>query len=219
MTIRVLLADDHTVVRDGLRLLLENQEDIQVIGAVGNGNEAVRESLESEPNVVIMDIAMPELDGLKAAEMILKEKPEIRLIILSMYATREHILQAFQSGACGYLLKDSAGSEVVQAVRTVMSGEKYLSASITERILADYVTIAGKTTQLTALERLSERERQVFAYVVDGKSSAEVAELLYLSPKTVETYRRRIMEKLGVHDLAGLIKFAAQHGLIAYRKE
>jgi DNA-binding NarL/FixJ family response regulator len=219
MTIRVLLADDHTIVRDGLRLLLETQQDIQVVGAVGNGNEAVRQCLEDEPDVVIMDIAMPELDGLKAAEMILKEKPEIRLIILSMYATREHILDALVSGARGYLLKDSAGNEVVQAVRTVMRGEKYLSASITERVLADYITIAGKTIQPPALERLSERERQVFAYVVDGKSSAEVAEILYLSPKTVETYRRRIMEKLGVHDLAGLIKFAAQHGLLGDHKE
>lgn len=216
MSIRVLLADDHVVVRDGLRLLLESQGDIQVVGVAGDGVEAVQECRRLSPDIVIMDIAMPGLDGIEAARLINEQIKNVRVIILSMHATRDHILRALQCGAYGYLLKESAGNEVVQAVRAVMQGERYLSSSITHKILDDYLAMADTGEMRTPMERLSERERQVFHLVVAGKTSAEIASALHLSPKTVDTYRSRIMEKLGVHDLAGLIKYAAQHGFIQY---
>ncbi|MEK6743466.1 MAG: response regulator transcription factor [Nitrospirota bacterium] len=211
MSISVVLADDHAVVRDGLKLLLEGQRDITVVGLASNGREAVKLVQKLSPDVAVLDIAMPELNGIEAALRIREASPRTRTIMLSMHATSEHVFRSLQAGAAGYLLKESAGSEVVKAVRAVHAGRRYLSEKI-----GDAGSVAGGPALSRArspLERLSEREREVLQLVVEGRSSAEIASAINLSPKTVETYRSRIMQKLDVHDVAGLVKFALQHGV------
>jgi DNA-binding NarL/FixJ family response regulator len=210
--IKVLLADDHPVVRDGLRALLQTQGDIEVVGDAANGREAMGLARQLHPDVVIMDIAMPELNGIEATLVMQEMTPPVQVLILSMHSTTEHIFRALQSGARGYLLKDSAGAEVVSAVRAVHAGRRYLSQKITASVVDDY--IAGRH-RASPLETLSRRERQILQLVAEGKSSAEVGTLLFLSPKTVDTYRSRMMQKLGISDLPSLVKFAIQNGLIA----
>jgi DNA-binding NarL/FixJ family response regulator len=210
MSITVLLADDHGVVRDGLCALLEAQGDIVVCAMAANGREAVRLAQAQQPQVAVLDIAMPELNGIAAARQIRAATPAIQVVILSIHATSEHIYQAFQAGALGYVLKESAGKEVVTAVRTVAAGQRYLSEKITASVMRDY--LAEHPTR-SPLESLSKREREVLQLTVEGKTAAHVAERLGLSPKTVETYRSRLMQKLGMSDLPALVKFAIQHGL------
>jgi RNA polymerase sigma factor (sigma-70 family) len=201
------------VVRDGLRFLLEAQQDIQVVGDAADGRDAVRQVAQLCPNVVIVDIAMPELNGIEAARQIAQVCPPARVIILSMHSTTEHIFRALQAGARGYLLKESAGIEVVNAVLAVHAGRRYLSQKISDKVIDDYVQQRQAVETQSPLARLSPREREVLQLVVEGKSSAEVAEILSLSPKTVETYRSRLMQKLGISDLPSLVKFAIRHGL------
>jgi RNA polymerase sigma factor (sigma-70 family) len=213
MSIAVFLADDHAVVRDGLRVLLDAQDDIQVIGDACNGRDAVYQVQELHPHVVIMDIAMPELNGIEATRQILESRSTIRVIVLSMHSTTEHVFQALQAGARGYLLKESAGVEVIEAVRTVHGGRRYLSQKISDQVIDDYIHQRESSAAQSPLASLSPREREVLQLVVEGKTSAQIAEILFLSPKTVETYRSRLMQKLAVDDLPSLIKFAIQHGL------
>lgn len=213
MSIAVFLADDHAVVRDGLRALLEAQPDMRVVGDAANGREAVLRVARLCPDVAILDIAMPELNGIEAAREIGLVCPATQIIILSMHSTTEHIFQALQARVRGYVLKESAGIEVVNAVRAVHAGQRYLSAKISDRIVDDYVRQRQATQASSPLALLSSRERQVLQLVAEGKSSAEIAGLLSLSLKTVETYRSRLMHKLGISDLPGLVKFAIQHGL------
>jgi DNA-binding NarL/FixJ family response regulator len=213
MSISVYIADDHAVVRDGLKVLLDEQPDIEVVGDAADGRIAVRQVNEITPDVVIMDINMPELNGIEATRQIMENCPSTRVVILSMYATQEHIFRALQAGARGYLLKESAGIEVVKTVREVMSGHRYLSQKISEDVIDEYVRLRDQAIEEDPLSRISPREREVLQLVVEGKSSAEIAEALYLSPKTVETYRSRLMHKLEIHDIPGLVKFAIQHGL------
>lgn len=210
MTITVLIADDHAVVRDGLRLLLETQPDIRVVGEVADGREAVDAALRLKPEVVVMDLAMPHLNGADATALILEKQESTRVVMLSMHSTVEHVFRALQAGALGYLRKESAGSEVVDAVRAVHAGRRYLSQKITESMVDDYVR---KRALESPLESLSQREREILQMLVEGKSGTEIARLLHVSPKTVDTYRSRMMQKLGIGDLPGLVKFALQHGL------
>ena len=213
MSITVFLADDHAVLRDGLRFLLDAQEDIEVVGDAANGRDAVRQVEELHPDIVILDIAMPELNGIDAAVQIGELCPSSHVIMLSMHSTSEHIFRALQAGACGYLLKESAGDELVTAVRRVAVGQRYLSQEISEVMMADYVRQREVAEAQSPLASLSPREREILQLVVEGRSSAEIAGMLFLSPKTVGTYRSRLMQKLGIDDLTGLIKFAIQHGL------
>lgn len=213
MSISVYIADDHTVVRDGLKILLNEQPDIEVVGDAADGRETVRQVIELLPDVVLMDINMPELNGIEATRQIKEGSPSTHVVILSMYATQEHIFRALKAGARGYLLKESAGIEVVKAVREVISGKRYLSEKISEEVINEYVRLRDRVDEEDLLSRLSPREREVLQLVVEGNSSAEIAETLYLSPKTVETYRSRLMQKLEIHDIPGLVKFALQHGL------
>lgn len=213
MRITVFIADDHAVVRDGLTFMLAAQPDIDVIGDATDGHHAVQQVEELKPDVVIMDINMPILNGIEATHQIRKGSPSSQVIILSMYATNEHIFRALQAGVCGYLLKETAGVEVVDAVRAVHAGRRYLSEKISEKMIDDYLRLREDVGARSPLERLSPREREVLQLVVEGKTSAEIAEILFLSPKTVDTYRSRLMQKLGVHDLPTLVKFAVQHGL------
>jgi len=207
MNLKVLLVDDHAVMREGLAALL-TAAGIDVIGTASNGREAVRLARELTPDVVVMDISMPDLNGIEAARQIHVRAPSVRIVILSMHANREHVHQALAAGAEGYVLKESAATEVATAVRAVAAGRRYLSPAIEAAMLE-----AGGSTMRGPLESLSAREREVLQLVVEGGSSAEIARTVHLSPKTVETYRSRLMKKLGVHDVTALVKFAVQHGL------
>jgi len=207
MTIRVFLADDHAVVVEGLRLLLERQPDMKVIGTAANGLEVVRQAVKLSPDVVIMDVAMPEMNGIEATKQMSDQSPGTRVVILSMLSTAEHVFQALRAGALGYVLKEAAGAELVDAIRTVHMGRPYLSHKLTETMDNEI------DHHKSPLERLTSRELQVLQLTVEGKSAAEIAASLSLSPKTVETYRSRLMHKLGLTDLPSLVKFAIQHGL------
>lgn len=213
MTINVFLADDHAVFRDGLRLVLETEGDIQVIGDAADGRETVHQVALLCPDVVVMDIAMPELNGIEATRRIHASCPLTQIVILSMYYTTEHVFQALHAGARGYLPKESAGIEVVDAVRTVHAGHRYLSHRISDKVIDDYVRQRELAEGGSPLARLSSREREILQLVVEGRSSAEIAGRLSLSQKTIETYRSRIMQKLGIDDLPGLVRFAILHGL------
>lgn len=213
MPIRVLLADDHTLVREGLGLILASQGDIEVVGGAASGQEALNACRTLRPDVVIMDIAMPGITGIEATARITGLYPATRIVVLSMHATSEHVYQALRAGATGYLVKESAGSEVAAAVRAAAMGRRYLSRQIAEAVVDDYARLRSRIPDRTPLESLSRREREVLQLVADGRSSSQIAAVLRLSPKTVETYRSRLMHKLGVHDVAGLVKLAVEHGL------
>jgi DNA-binding NarL/FixJ family response regulator len=213
MPISVFIADDHAVVRDGLRLLLEAQADMKVVGDAADGRQTVIKVQQLCPDVVVMDIAMPELNGIEATRQIREACLSTQVVILSMYATTEHIFQALQAGALGYLLKESAAVEVVNAVRTVHAGHRYLCQKIDEIMIDTYIHKRQVSGAKSPLESLSPREREILQLVVEGKSSAEISIILTLSRKTVETYRSRLMQKLGIKDIPGLVKFAILHGL------
>ncbi len=210
MSIRVFIADDHAIMRDGLLSLLKQQPDIHVIGSACDGLETVTQVTVLKPDVVVMDISMPHMNGIEATQQILTEFPRARVIILSMHSTSEHVFRALQAGARGYLLKESAGPELVLAIRTVFSGARYLSQKITDTVVTDYLK---SDKSASPLEMLSAREREVLQLVAEGKSSLEISKLLFLSTKTIETYRSRLMTKLGIKDIPSLVKFAVQHGL------
>lgn len=209
MTIRVLLADDHQVITDGLRSLIDSHGDMRVVGLAVTGVEAVRRALETTPDVVVMDQAMPEMNGTEAAQIIRERREQTRVIILSMHANVEHVQRALRAGASGYVLKSAAGEELVEAIRKVYAGRRYLSAPLADELLDRMVEAPEDPITL-----LSARERQVLKMLAEGYSILRIAAKLSLSRKTVETYRERLMEKLGVRDLPALVKFALKHGLI-----
>jgi DNA-binding NarL/FixJ family response regulator len=210
MTIKVLLADDHSILREGVAALLQAHEDMAIVAHAQDGREAVRKATELEPDVAIMDIVMPELDGIEATRLIRRASAATQVVILSMYSTTEHIFRAFQAGAKGYLLKESAGAELVAAVKSVHAGRRYLSQKITETVVDDYIRERHPTDPLG---QLSDRERQILQLVAAGKSTADIARSLFLSPKTVDTYRSRLMHKLDIDNFAGLVRFAIACGL------
>ena len=213
MPTRAFLADDHAVVRDGLRVLLEARGDVVVVGQAGDGRTTVEQVRTLLPDVVIMDIAMPGLNGIEAARQLCESCPAVKVIILSMHGTRQHVIQAMQAGARGYLLKRAAGPEVVAAVRAVQAGRRYLSEGITDIVVNDFIRMTQADEAKDPLSTLSSREREILQLVAEGKPSAEIATTLFLSPKTVHTYRTRIMDKLGIHDSAALVRFAVKRGL------
>ncbi len=212
--ITVFLADDHAVVRDGLRMMLEKNPDIRVIGEAADGISAFRGVQSLSPQVILMDISMPGMTGIEAIREIVQFNPESRAVILSMHAGGEYVTRAFQAGAFGFLVKEASGNEVVEAVRTVAAGRKYLSAAVTDVMIEAYTRAEAAPPAPTGLDLLSPREREILKLVAEGKSSAQIGDLLYLSPKTVDTYRSRLMQKLGIQDLASLVKFAVRQGLV-----
>ena len=213
--VRLFLADDHPIVRDGLRFLLNAQPDMEVVGEAADGRETLQGIRKIRPDIVILDIAMPVLNGIAVAEQIQELYSEMHVIILSMHSTTEHIFRALRAGAAGYVVKETAGEEVLDAIRTVEAGGRYLSREISSKVIEDYILQRESVAEASPLDRLSAREREVLQLVAEGKSSAEIAEILSLSPKTVDTYRSRMMQKLHIDDLPSLVKFAIQHGVIS----
>lgn len=212
MPIRILIADDHAIVRDGLRLLLGRHPDLVVVGEAGDGLEAVQAVRQLAPDVVLMDIMMPGLDGISATRRLEEAGGAARVVMLSMYAAREYVFRAFMAGACGYVLKEAAGAEVCDAVRAAAAGRGYLSPGIQGVALADLERDAHARRGRSPAEQLSGRERQVMQMMVGGISCAAAARRLGLSPKTVETYRSRLMRKLGVTGVPALVKLALAQG-------
>ena len=209
--IRILIADDHAVVAEGLKHIIEAQADMQVLAIAGDGRDAVRQTEALRPDVVIMDLSMPELNGADATRVLLEQDPQRRVIVLSMYAEHEYVRRALGSGALGYVVKRSAAKDVVDAIRAVHAGQRYVSPMVEGAVAED----GGRGDKEDRLARLSTREREVLQLLAEGHTGTEIAQRLALSPKTVETYRARLVEKLGIRDVAGLVRFAIQRGIIS----
>lgn len=212
MSIKVILADDHQILREGLRSLLEKEEDIEVTGEAENGRTAVRLARQLKPDVVVMDVSMPDLNGMEAAQRIHTEAPRTRVIGLSMHSDRRFVTEMLRAGASGYLLKDSAFGELTRGIRAVVAGHRYLSPSIGEGIIDDYINHPDSSGGLIP-SALSGREREVLQLLAEGHSAKEIAFQLHVSVKTAETHRRHIMTKLDVHSVAELTKLAVREGL------
>ena len=214
MSLNVLIADDHTLVRSGIRALLESSPDLAVVGEAGDGRQAVEMARALSPGLVLMDVGMAELNGIDAARQIHAQSPQTRIVMLSMHEDRQYVFEALKAGAAGYVLKGSAFAELLSAISTVMGGKNYISPALSGAVMEDYISRAqGGTAPTSELGRLSGREREVLQLIAEGKSSAEVAELLRISVRTVDTHRHNIMVKLEIHSIAGLTKFAIRHGL------
>jgi len=214
MPVNVILVDDHAVMRDGLRYLIEAEPDLKVLASFSDGLEAVRFAAAAHPEVAVVDIAMPGMNGIEVTRQIHDACPSSQVLILSMHADLEFIYQALHAGAHGYLIKESAGGEVVSAIRAVHAGSRYLSRKLDREAIERYVLERGDDDPL---DRLSPRERQVLQLTVEGRTSAETGAILNLSPKSVDTYRSRLMKKLDLDDLPALVKFAIRRGITTDR--
>lgn len=210
MSIRIILVDDHAVVREGIARLLEGQPDMRVIATFGEGREAIRYAESQEPDVAVLDVAMPDLNGIEVARHLQDASPGTRILMLSMHAEIEYVHRALLAGAQGYVLKDSAGCVLIEAVRAVHGGRRYISGQVDPDELEQYFRERGIRDPL---DRLSAREREVLQLTVEGRTISQTAERLQLSPKSVETYRSRLMTKLGIEDLPALVKFAIRYGI------
>ena len=212
--LRLLLADDHTVVRQGLRKVLEDRPEWEVVAEAGDGREAVRQAELHKPDVAIVDVAMPLLNGIETTRQITRKSPTTRVLVLSMHADEAYVTQILQAGATGYLLKDSADVDLIQAVAAVAKGTSFFSPAIARVMLDDYVQKLAEKGVTDRYESLSEREREIFQLIAEGKANKEIAALLSISPSTVETHRARIMEKLDLHSAAEIVLYAVRRGVI-----
>jgi len=210
-TVRVLLVDDHALVRAGIRLLLREIPDVEVIGEAGDGDAALEIAERERPDVVVMDIAMKGANGLETAARLRERQPEVKVVILSMHASEEYVLQALRAGAAAYLIKDSATAELELALKSVIRGESYLSPAVSKQVVEDYVQRLGGGAES---DPLTPRQREVLKRIAEGRSTKEIAFELNLSVKTVETHRAQIMERLGIRDVAGLVRYAIRVGLV-----
>jgi DNA-binding NarL/FixJ family response regulator len=210
--IRVLLADDHALVRAGLRALLQSLGGIQVVAEAGSGDEAVEATQRHQPDVVLMDIAMPGLNGLDAAVRILKQCPSVHLIVLSMYTNEDYVRQALSVGASGYLQKGADPAELELAIKAVMRDEIYLTPAVSKQLVQEYLHQGG--SKPIAVQELTPRQREILQLIAEGHSTKDMAQRLSLSVKTIETHRMEIMNRLGIHDVAGLVRYAIRIGLI-----
>ncbi len=216
--VKILLADDHALVRAGIRSMLEGLPEIVVVGEANDGREALELVASLSPDLVFMDIAMPGLNGLDTAARILRDHPQVRVVILSMYLNEEYVLGALRAGATGYLLKDSDPSELELAVRAVARGEMYLSPGVSKHVIEDYLRRTGTEAPLgldvQPASPLTTRQREVLQLIAEGHTSREIAQILAISLKTVESHRQSIMERLDLHDLASLVRYAVRTGLV-----
>ena len=210
--LRILLADDHIMVRQGLRKVLEERLGGQGVAEAGDGHEAVRLAELHKPNVAVLDVAMPLLNGIEATRRIAKRVPHTRILVLSMYSDEAYVTQMMKAGATGYLLKDSAGVDLLEAVQSVAQGKSYFSPAVARLMLDDYARQRG--TDDDRYESLSDREREIFQLIAEGKANKEIAALLFISLSTVETHRARIMEKLDLHSAAEIVLYAVRRGVI-----
>lgn len=210
MSIRILLADDHTILRQGLRVLLETQDDMEIVAEASNGRSAIDFAIELRPDIVIMDVSMPEMNGVEATRRIVERLDHTRVLMLSMYCDKRFVAKSLSAGASGYLLKDCVDEELVRAIRTVNGGATYLSPDIAGVVVDDYVD--GRKADSQAGD-LTPREREVLQLLAEGNSTKQIAVRLNISPKTVETHRQRTMEKLDIHSVAELTKYAIREGL------
>jgi DNA-binding NarL/FixJ family response regulator len=208
----VLLADDHGLVRAGLRALLNGLQDVQVVAEAGDGQEALEAAAATEPDVALMDIAMPRLNGFEAASRMTKQHPAIGIIMLSMHANEEYVQESLRAGARGYLLKGADPVELQIALKAVGAGETYLTPSVSTRMVQNF--LSGRKPRASGLEQLTSRQREVLQLIAEGRTTKEIAHVLNLSVKTVETHRADIMDRLDIHDVPGLVKFAIRLGLV-----
>jgi DNA-binding NarL/FixJ family response regulator len=213
--VRIVLGDDHTLVRHGLRKILEEQKDWTVVAEASDGREAVRQALSLQPDVVVLDIGMPLLNGIEATRQIARRFTSINILILSMHAEEAYITQAMKAGARGYLLKDSADTELIRAVVAVAAGKSFFSPAVARVMLDDYVRHLAEKGIVDRFESLSEREREIFQLIAEAHSNKEIADLLSVSPATVETHRAHILQKLDVHNTAELVLYAVRRGIIS----
>ncbi len=207
--IRILLADDHAIVRQGFKMILSAQTDMEIVGEAGNGREAVEQAEQLRPDIVVMDVAMPELNGIEATRRLAASMPHTRVIALSMHKDSVYVREILRAGARGYLLKDSGAGDLVSAIRAVASGESYLSPAVSNAVLDDY-----RRNVTNPIDLLTSREREVLQMLAEGKTNKEIAVVLNLSVYTVDAHRGRIMEKLNVHSINELVRFAVRNGLI-----
>jgi DNA-binding NarL/FixJ family response regulator len=212
-SIRVLLVDDHVLVREGIRSLLQLYEDIEVVGEAGDGREAIQKSRELEPDIIVMDISMPSMGGIEATRQILKEKPVTKIVVLSRYDNLSYARSLLEAGALGYVPKKAVSAELAVAIRAVYSGDVFLHPSIAKGVTKDYVQLIRSERETEPYERLTDREKEILKLLAEGYSSHQIAERLYLTAKTVVNYRKNIMEKLSLENLAQLIKYAIKIGL------
>ena len=213
--LRIVLGDDHTLLRQGLRKILEERPDWEVVAEAGDGREAVRQIVALRADVAIMDIGMPLLNGIEATRQVTRRMPECRVLVLSMHANEAYIIQALKAGAKGYLLKDSADTDLIRGVASVAAGKSFFSPAVAKVMLDDYVRHLAEKGKADRYDSLSEREREIFQLVAEGRSNKEVAELLSVSPATVETHRAHILQKLDVHNTAELVLYAVRRGIIS----
>ncbi len=213
----VLVVDDQTLVRSGIRSLLDGTSEVRVIGEVGSGNEALEICRKLTPDIVLADVEMPHLNGIELARQISKAYPKTSVIMVSMHSDEQYVIEALRAGAVGYVLKDAAIAELLTAIRTVAGGQRYLSPSLTDVVMTDYVRRSRGEQSSSELDKLSPREREILQLISEGFTSVKVSEMLFLSVRTVDTHRTNIMQKLKIHSIAGLTKFAISHGLTSTR--
>ena len=211
--LRIRLADDHTIVRQGLVSILKAVPEFEVVAEAADGSEAVDKAVETRPDVVILDVTMPRLSGLEAARRIHRALPQSRILVLTMHDDEEYVLKMVRAGASGYLLKDSAASELLAGIHALKSGKAYFGPHASRALAEAYQS--DRPLPADPFERLTDREREIFQLVVEGKTNAQIAEMLFISPKTVDNHRTRMMEKLGIHGTAELVRFAAKHKLLS----
>jgi DNA-binding NarL/FixJ family response regulator len=212
--IRVMLADDHSLFRAGIRALLEAIEGVEIVGEARDGHEALRLVAERKPEILLLDVALPELNGIEVTERLVREAPGTRVLMLSMFANEEYVLRSLRAGAAGYLLKDSTVLELESALRSVADGGSYLSPAVSGHVLAAYVRRVGQDG-VPPEPTLTPRQREVLQLIAEGHGTKEIADRLCLSAKTVETHRAQLMERLGIHDVAGLVRYAIRAGIIS----
>lgn len=213
--IRVILAEDHTIVRKGLRALLESAMDIEVVAEAADGRMALDLVADMRPDVVVMDITMPLLNGLEATRQLKQQYPDLKIVILTMHSDEEYVFQSLRAGVDGYLIKQTAPNELVKAIRAAHQGDSYMSPTISKKVIAEYIRQAEKGLEPSSLERLTRREREVLQLVAEGHSMGQIAGLLYISEKTARVHRSHLMSKLDLHNTAELTLYAVRHGVIS----
>ncbi|GAC1460367.1 MAG: response regulator transcription factor [Ktedonobacterales bacterium] len=212
--IRVLLADDHTILRAGLKMMLNAQPDIEVVGEASDGKHAVAEAQRLQPDVILMDITMPDWNGIEATRQVKRLQPDVRVLVLTMHENEEYLFQVLRAGASGYMLKEVADTELISAIRIVNAGSFYLSSSAQSMMVGDYLQRVRTGEERDSYSDLTEREREILKLVAEGYTNNQIAERLFISPKTVDTHRTHIMDKLNLHSRAELVKYAMRRGLL-----